>query len=488
MFQASTQGKFGSERPRPQPFPSLLGAHCSQMVQTIHLTSTKPALAELRATAAGSGMDMKDGIKSTAAALSALEYGPQAVQKVMAMLGSSFQIWPPGKKVKIVFQERDTNTARNVAWMPEKQPLHEIIMRQSAIGNFTVSYNDEHGELWDVDATKEGIEEFLETHKEHPSPVLQVEWSPVTHKEVIETKVQKAKAWLTGEGDATDQAVKDAQDRVEKKGGKISVSSGSGRSLIDHKGYKKEDWPAVVKGLQAELGLSEEAAGALRNAALRDEGKSQHFREKNSGNQMTIQYISYHTVSHDDKIDLVFGKHEESMEVSGEVAALPSENCIQYNGALFAVWPPASPHSKNGGEDMKDLLTELPSGWKLVDSTQEGFANIRNRVIVPYGWHTSVLVTNGKDGKLEGWYTANLNTNAGEPLGGSRNPSVEKKGESSFKFTGVGWRLLIQAHPAANHELVNSWKRFVQLSAQREWSQRLGMIHGKSEGTDIFHG
>ena len=390
----------------------------------------------------------------------------------------------------LVFKDMDSKASRNVAWIPAKQPLYKVIMKQPAIGDFELRYQDQDGEQWQLDATKEGIEEFLEQHTEHPSPSLQVEWRSPTLKEYIHLKVKKgiqnAKVWLTGEGAATDQAVKDAQQQVEKKGGKITVSSGAGRSLVDHRGYQKANWSAAVTGLQAELGLSKEEEAALQNAALRDEGRAQHFREKNNGSKMTIQYISYHTVSHDDKIDVVYGKHEESMEVSGEVTALPGENLIQYNGAQFAVWPPASPHSMEVGRDMNGLLTELPSGWKLVDSTQEGFNNIRNRVIAPYGWHTEILVTNGPDGKLEGWKAANWNT-----PGEFWDPQhfVEKKGESNFHFTGTSLRLLIQAHPSANHELVNNWKRFVQLSAQREWSQRLGMIHGGSEqGNHIVHG
>ena len=268
---------------------------------------------------------------------------------------------------------------------------------------------------------------------------------------------------------------------MEKKGGKITVSSGSGRSLIDHKGYNKADWPEVVKGLQAELNLSDEDAAALLNAGLRDEGKAVNFRENNSGNKMTIEFIAYHTVCHGDKIDVVYGKHTESMEVSGEMTALPLENCIQYKGSQFAAWPPASPHSTQCGADMEGLRTELPPGWKLVDSTQEDFDNIRTRVIAPYGWHTNVLVTIGEDGKLEGWNTARFCT-PGEFFFGDSCQGVQKKGASSFEFTsGSGsWRLLIQAHPSANHELINNWKRYAQLSAQREWCQRLGMIPGGS--------
>ena len=420
-----------------------------------------------------SGTDMK----MMAAVLST--YGPLAVRKVMAMLGSksnSSKTWPPGKTVKIAFQEKDTlNDTKNFAWNPETRYFHEMIMKHDAIGDFEVSYKDEDGDKVHLDATKLEIEEFLADHSQHPNPKLLVEWRPPTTVEIIQSTVRKAKNWLTGEGAASDQAVKDAQEKVEKEGGKITVSSGSGRSLVDHKGYKKEEWPGVVDRLAKELRLSEEQKEGLLNAVCRDDGKGQSFLQEMVGNKIVTQFTAYHTVCHGDKIDVVYGKHEESMEVSGGAASLPSENCIQYNDTLFAVWP-GSPHSKTSGEDMKGLTVEIPSGWQVVDSSQEGFDSILQRVIAPYGWHTFALLTSGPDGKLQGWCTASFS-----PAGGkwyNVEDYIQKKDAFRFHFKGASFRLLIQAHPSANHELVNNWKRYVQLSAQREWSQRLGMAHG----------
>ena len=123
---------------------------------------------------------------------------------------------------------------------------------------------------------------------------------------------------------------------------------------------------------------------------------------------------------------------------------------------------------------MKGLTTELPSGWKVVDSSQEGFEGIRQRVIVPYGWHTGVVVTGGADDQLQGWKTGNWSSEAGQQWKPDKMEDwIQKKDGSHFHFNGPHIRLLIQAQPAANHELVNNWKRYVQLSAQREWSQRL---------------
>lgn len=418
------------------------------------------------------GMD----VKSVAALLSAQQYGPQAVQKIMAMLGSDSSTsgtWPPGKKVKVAIQEMDTgNEPKVFVWKPESEYFHEVILRQAGIGDFEVFYQDEDGDKVQLDATKPGIEAFLVDHNQEPSPRLQVEWRPPTTCEI------EAKSWLTGEGGATDQAVQDAQDKVKKQGGKNIVSSGSGPSLVDHKGYKKEDWPAAVQGLAQQMGLSEDERAALQSAGLCEDGKTQHFREDIVGNKIVTQFSAYHIVRHGEVIDVVYGKHKASMEVSG-ATSLPSENCIQHNGALFAVWPPGSPHSTTSARDMKGLTVEIPSGWQVVDSSQEGFDSIQQRVIVPYGWHTAVLLTSGPGGKLQGWHTANCGSSAG---GQWTHPKMEdwiqKKDESRFHFTENSFRLLIQAHPSANHELVNNWKRYVQLSAQREWSQRLGMAHG----------
>ena len=127
---------------------------------------------------------------------------------------------------------------------------------------------------------------------------------------------------------------------------------------------------------------------------------------------------------------------------------------------------------------MRGLTTELPSGWRVVDSSQEGFDSILQRVIVPYGWHVDALVTSGASGQMQGWRTAA----ASFPGASYGHVSWVKKVDASrFHFEHhTTSRLLIQAHPSADHELMNNWKRYVQLSAQREWAQRLGMPHGGS--------
>ena len=194
--------------------------------------------------------------------------------------------------------------------------------------------------------------------------------------ETVRSRASSAYNWITGNGAASEQAVKEAlwpdicrpkrlerskswvlqachsfgsmraeaQKKVEDHGGKIVMSTGFGRTCIDHKGYKVEDWPKVVPSLVHELGLSMEdpQAQALVNAHLREEGKGQHFNETNQDNQISLRYCAYNTVNDGTKIDVLYGKHEETMEVSGAAASLPSGNCIQYDGTTYAVWPLAS--------------------------------------------------------------------------------------------------------------------------------------------------
>ena len=96
----------------------------------------------------------------------------------MAMSGSSSssRTWPAGKKVKVVFQEMNTEEKpKNFAWMPEEKYLYEVIMKQTAMGDFTVSYKDEAEEPWELDTTKADIDRWLAENMEHPSPVLQVD-------------------------------------------------------------------------------------------------------------------------------------------------------------------------------------------------------------------------------------------------------------------------------------------------------------------------
>jgi len=330
----------------------------------------------------GPGMSIK-----TVATTLSLRYGPQALKKILAMVGlgpksSSSITWPAGKKVKIVFDEKDSGKRETLMWAPDNEFLHEIFMRaapDTSIADFKVYYFDQDNDKVQLDTTKPSIESFLTEHSGDSRPKLQVEWRKPTTSEAIQIKVQEAKAWLTGEGGATDQDVK-AQDKVEKSGGKVvvcSVSSGSGKSLVNHKGYDASKWKEAVPGLKAELGLTDAEEDALLNAEMREEGQAMHYREVQEGNKTTATFIAYHTVKRDDKINIIYGKHEESMEVSGAATSLPSENCVQYDGRTFAVWPPASPHSNVSGDDMKGLVAEIPSGWQLVQSSKQDF-NLSN--------------------------------------------------------------------------------------------------------------
>ncbi|CAE7025428.1 unnamed protein product [Symbiodinium sp. KB8] len=410
--------------------------------------------------------------------MSALRYGPLALRKIQSMAG--FQpdggvTFPAGKKVKISFHEVDQEGAHKVfMWKPDREYLHEVFVKAGmSIADFHISYKQD-GEDLQLDATKLGIEDFLADHCQHDDPRLKVEWRQASALEKVKDKLNSAKSWLTGKGDATDQAVQDAQKQVEQHGGKIVSSESCGRRFVNHKGYQVQHWDdKAVKGLQQELELKDTDIAPLINAAIRDEGRGAHFIEqKRTGKRITTTYTAYHTVMHGDKIDVIYGKHEESMEVSGEAMPLPSQNCIQYDRVEYSVWPPAHPHNQVAGNDMEGLALDVPCGWRVVDSSQEGFENILKWVVAPYGWHTSFLVTEGPGGELRDWTTARYGSNSGTDAGKSL---VQKIGGSRFQFGGYSRRLLIEKLPAASPQLVNNWKRYVQLSAQREWSERLSM-------------
>ena len=162
---------------------------------------------------AGNSEDWKAWL---AAQLWPLLWGPAAVKKLVAMCAamfgssSSFQALPSGEKVEIVFQEKGAEAKKWCRWMPENQHLYEVFMNQSEIGDFALCYKDKNGKQWDAPATKEGVEQFLAQRRDDPSAALQVEWRPPTTIEKVQSRFENAKAWMTGQGGATDQAVKDA--------------------------------------------------------------------------------------------------------------------------------------------------------------------------------------------------------------------------------------------------------------------------------------
>ena len=168
------------------------------------------------------------------------------------------------------------------------------------------------------------------------------------------------------------------------------------------------------------------------NAHRRKEAKGQHFTETIEGNRICAQFSTYHIRCDDGQVDVLYGRHVETMEVTGAAESMPSQNCIQYSGFNYAVWPSASPHSKQCGHDMNGLCLQIPAGWQLVDSTQKDFPNILDRVIKPYGWHTARLVTQGQGGQLTAWQTACYGSDAGMQ---HFDPSLVKKDGSSFRFT-----------------------------------------------------
>ncbi|CAK9058304.1 Uncharacterized protein SCF082_LOCUS31112 [Durusdinium trenchii] len=404
---------------------------------------------------------------------------------LVSALSEKKAVWP--EKVKIEFLEETNQGQPKVAqWRPHSEYLHQVFQEAGlSMGDFNIFYKDKDGEQMLLKPTKMGVEDFLHDHSDPPR--LQVRWRPPTFSESAKQTVQariKAFKDFIGRGEATDEAMKKAQNELEQKGGRVVPSSSvSGRSFIDHKGYGAEKWDEAVAGLEKELKLTQAESEALKIASLRREGKGAFHHEERNGNRLKTAYIAYSTVkspaesggdgTSKETIDIVYGKHEETMEISKSVTSLPPENCIQYGGRTFSVWPPGPPHSTTHGTDMCGLQVDLPPGWQIVDSSQEGFENIRKWVIAPYGWHTIDLVT--KSGEtLKAWRTRGGGIEAGKFF--DLSTEVSLLGQSSFKFNSSGsYRILIEALPSASPELINHWKRYVELSAQREWSQRLSL-------------
>ena len=108
-----------------------------------------------------------------------MRYGPQAVEKILAMVGpksSSSITWPAGKKVKIVFDEKDSGKGETLTWAPDKEYLHEIFMRaapDTSIADFKVYYFDQDNDKVQLDTTKPSIESFLTEHSGDSRPKLQ---------------------------------------------------------------------------------------------------------------------------------------------------------------------------------------------------------------------------------------------------------------------------------------------------------------------------
>lgn len=403
----------------------------------------------------------------------AIRYGPYALQKLQdfhAYVSPKAESrWP--QRVKLEFsQQNHDGQPTFVTWSPASEYLHDVFYRtQKDIYDFDLFFTDKDGDRMQLHPTKGGIEEFLASHQ---SPRLQVAWRQASTLERISEKIHVVKCWMTGSGAATEQQVTVAQAAVEKSGGQI-IPSQRGRSLIDHKGYKLEDWEKVVPGLAVELGLSEQEQSSLLNAAFREEGRGAHFLEKFEGNRLSTTFISYHIFQSDGRINIVYGRHEAMMEAASSGTAFPMENCIRLGGRTFTVLPPASPHFNHVGKEMKGKSFDIPTGWKMVDSAAEDFDNVAKEVIGQYYWGASYLITQGKD-SVQAWHTSSVTGDKGTCANSDYSHAFKQAG-ARCKFEDVGDRVLIEEVPSVAPDLVNNWKRYVELSAQREWSQRLAL-------------
>ena len=127
---------------------------------------------------------------------------------------------------------KDRKHPKIFQWKPESEYFHEVIMRQAAIGDFEVSYQDKDGDKVQLDATKPGIEAFLSDHNQHSQPQAASGVAPAHDWRDHPKHSQESQKLVDWRGGATDQAVKAAQEKVEKEGGKITVSSGSGEAWL----------------------------------------------------------------------------------------------------------------------------------------------------------------------------------------------------------------------------------------------------------------
>lgn len=99
----------------------------------------------------------------------------------------------------------------------------------------------------------------------------------------------------------------------------------------------------------------------------------------------------------------------------------------------------------------------------------EGADTLVRDVVSPYYWGTDgVFCKRGDDWPM--FYTSTQGDLRGKLASGDwLEPGVDGRG-FCFKMTG---RLLIEQIPQGSAPLINNWKRYVQLSAEKDWGARL---------------
>jgi len=415
---------------------------------------------------------------SIAKALYESGLGEPALEKLKAFFGAS--AGPLPEKVKLDFWD-EANKKETFVWRPQSEYLHDSFRRIGKnIHDFSISFIDKDGDELKLEYSKMDIEEMF---KSIQAPArLSVRWQAPSLQQracgtasVVRSKVsdgvREAIHWITGGGKASEADVKSMQDMVEQKGGRI-VPHMNGASLINHKGYHVDKWAEACKYLGKELKLSEEETEGLIAAQYRDEGQGVHFQDIVERGVRRTRYIAYRTVREDAKLHIIYGRHELSMEAMESGAAFPMQNCIKLGARTFTVLPPASPHMHGVGSEMDGRPFDVPSGWTISNASADGFAALARDVIGAYYWHTDYIVASGSKG-WPAWTTRNQNRPGEGAVSDLHWFSCDEE-RKTCQFTSRSARVLIEQTQHTSFDLLKDWKRYVQLSAQVDWTSRLG--------------
>mmetsp|Transcript_129290 Transcript_129290/g.374371 ORF Transcript_129290/g.374371 Transcript_129290/m.374371 type:complete len:461 (-) Transcript_129290:191-1573(-) len=392
--------------------------------------------------------------------------GPDAQKKLKDFAAHQDAPWPD--RVKLEFSAEDGNGGSQIAvWSPQHEPLHDVVRGMGmAICDFNIFYVDADGDRVRLRPSKRDIWEYIRSAREPPNK-LEVIWRPLSVPDCADlasdTTARRMMAWIAGPGaGATPEQLRAAQEAVAKAGGVILPRCRT-RSFIDRRGCSVHSWQKTCEALTAELGLDDGQVAILSGATERDEAKGVHLYDRLDGNKFRTQVLSYYTVLHDAKIDIMFRVQDMAMEIPVPGMHIPPINLIKMGERTFTVLPQASPHLNGAGDDMQDKWFEIPTGWKIVDASGGHFEDVLANVITPYYWHTNVVVCRNGD-KYPGWRTARC----GRPgTLESESCSVLTSAGTRFKFSSTSWRVLIEAEPAVSvgisPDLLGSWHHYVEM-------------------------
>lgn len=416
------------------------------------------------------GIDMNQ-VLQTAAKAAGVSVATAAARKLLSFVDykSNFP-----KEVRLVFQEEKSEVKRVVLWFPEEQYLHEAFFNISkSIQDFELSYVDQDCEM-QLQPSKSQVDRFLRSGRAE----LKVLWRPPSAMEQVKERVgatlSAARNLFTGDGSATETALKTSEAHLEKQGVKM-VPCDQRRSFVEGKHISLEKWKDLCPKVVKMLGVEGTATETQLELADEMDVKMFDIVESTHGNRITSSVVACYTARNMglNKITVIFGRHEVAMEAATDTASFPPGNCIQFKGRNFTVLPPTSPHLNGIGTDVEDQWFNLPSGWQVVDASAADVADIAANVIRPYYWHALFLVLrDSKEKGFKAWWTSRSPEHAGKLMESFKG--VESDGSQRFRLINGGCRLLIEQKPQTSPELINHWKRYVELSAQVEFTKRLG--------------